>query len=1187
MLRSSHFRPYLKGIITQISILAMVVAMLGVTFTVQTNTVHAGITPGLCTPCGVAGGTLNGVINDYWPGKVSAAAGATTISLNAQQAGGAGNTIAIGDLLLVIQMQDTNVSFANNSGYGTTAVYNSSGLYEYVTATNAIGAAGGIVNIGTALSNSYVNANATGAHGQERFQVVRVPQYGSATVGNAPGLTADPWNGASGGIVALIVCGTLNLGGGTIDVSGQGFRGGAGRVLTSTTTIVDPTNDWVFNSQVAPAGWGGSKGEGDAGTPRYVFFGGAVVNSGVEGYPNGSYGRGAPSIGGGGAEDDNLAGVGNNNNNAGGGGGGSANQGGHGGNGAGPGDVVGGDASHQFNPISPTHVIMGGGGGAGGNNGGAPALLSSGAAGGGIILVQAFNTSGAGTANANGADAQTVTGPAAAGGGGAGGTVLFETGVGGTLAGLTANANGGAGGSTNLAGALPFGPGGGGAGGAIYTTSAPGTHNVNGGNGGITDTTNDAYGSNPGFAGVHSFTAPTVKCGPPVVGKSFSPPSILPGATSTMTITIQNTGTVALTNVSFNDPLPTVPGAMLVASPLNFSTTPSCGAPTFAPTVGAATLAYSGGTIAPGATCTITIDITAAVPGLYTNTINPFTSNEAGPGGPATGMITVLTPTSTATNTATNTATFTATSTSTDTATNTATNTATDTATNTATFTATNTATNTATDTPSNTPSNTATNTATNTPSDTATNTATFTATNTATNTATDTPSNTPSNTATNTATNTPSDTPSNTATSTPSDTPSNTATNTATDTPSNTATNTATDTPSNTVTNTATSTPSDTPTSTDTASVTNTPSNTATNTPTDTPSNTSTPSNTPTSTDTATVTDTPSNTSTSTATNTAAPSTNTPTSTNTVVAPTNTSTSTATSTNTTVPPTSTATSTNTVVLPTNTGTATNTGVPTNTATGTATNTSVGVPTNTATATATSTKAGAPTNTATSTATNTIVPGPSNTATATGTSTIGPVPSNTATSTGSATIAPVPSNTATNVGTPNLNIGDPILAKHSNVSLAQPGSPVGFTLTVTNIGTAPATGVVVTDPIPSPLILQSASATQGTFSINQATNTVVFNVGTVNPGQVITLTVNTIVSPSAKPPIDITNTATLNDNGGHSSVSSAAIHVTAGGLPATGEHPEDTSTPGLWIGALIVVLIGGFVTVRVVRRRRA
>jgi len=169
-----------------------------------------------------------------------------------------------------------------------------------------------------------------------------------------------------------------------------------------------------------------------------------------------------------------------------------------------------------------------------------------------------------------------------------------------------------------------------------------------------------------------------------------------------------------------------------------------------------------------------------------------------------------------------------------------------------------------------------------------------------------------------------------------------------------------------------------------------------------------------------------------------------------------------------------------------------------------------------------------------------------------------------------------------------LLVGDPIIAKHSDVTLAQPGSPVHFTLTVTNIGTAPALGVIVTDVVPSPLILQSAAATQGTFSVNQATNTVTFNIGTVNPGQLVTLTVNTLVSPSAKPPIDITNTATLNDNQGHTSSSSAPIHVTVGGLPATGEHPvNNIPAPGVWIALLLAAIVGGFMTVRFLRRRHA
>ena len=54
-------------------------------------------------------------------------------------------------------------------------------------------------------------------------QLITMPNYGDANVVNT--LTADAWNGETGGVLALKVSGQLLLGS-NIDVSGLGFRGG-------------------------------------------------------------------------------------------------------------------------------------------------------------------------------------------------------------------------------------------------------------------------------------------------------------------------------------------------------------------------------------------------------------------------------------------------------------------------------------------------------------------------------------------------------------------------------------------------------------------------------------------------------------------------------------------------------------------------------------------------------------------------------------------------------------------------------------------------------------------------------------------------------------------------------------------------------------------------------------------------
>jgi hypothetical protein len=117
-----------------------------------------------------------------------------------------------------------------------------------------------------------------------------------------------------------------------------------------------------------------------------------------------------------------------------------------------------------------------------------------------------------------------------------------------------------------------------------------------------------------------SATATLTAVSPPVIAKSFGTDPILAGGTSTITFTIANPNlNNALTGVAFSDTFPVSPGAMVVASPTGASTS-GCGTPTFSPTAGAGSVSFSGGTIAAGGTCTVTVNVTAPTAGNYTNT---------------------------------------------------------------------------------------------------------------------------------------------------------------------------------------------------------------------------------------------------------------------------------------------------------------------------------------------------------------------------------------------------------------------------------------------------------------------------------------------------------------------------------------------------------------------------------------
>ncbi len=468
----------------------------------------------------VSAPTLSNVINTYYSGTASVAVGATSITLGA--ATGATTPIAIGDTLLILQMQDASLNSTNTDAYGDGTAgdlvgrgmtgVGGVGVYEYAVAASNVALGGGTLTLACGTTNAYTNAAAVaGSAGQKKFQVIRVPSYASATLTST--LTASAWNGTAGGVLALDVSGVLTLGSATVNLDGKGFRGGAGR---GSLTGAGANSDYrTLATNMA----NGSKGEGIAGTPQYVFTPPATsTNTGVDGYPNGSFARGAPGNAGGGGTDLNPAA---NDRNPGGGGGGNGGAGGIGGIGWCPtftltapyygcglavlasasnlGGSTGGFGGGAVTGLGATRLTLGGGGGAGTSNnstGTIGALSSSGAAGGGIIMIRAATMSGSATFNANGSNGDSTVGNDGSGGGGAGGAVLISAGSG--MAGVTINVNGGKGGD-NLVPALgvnsdPHGPGGGGGGGYAITSAATAACGSTGGASGVTYRNGAAFG---------------------------------------------------------------------------------------------------------------------------------------------------------------------------------------------------------------------------------------------------------------------------------------------------------------------------------------------------------------------------------------------------------------------------------------------------------------------------------------------------------------------------------------------------------------------------------------------------------------------------------------------------------------------------------------------------------------------
>ncbi len=581
----------------------------------------------VCAPPPLLLTTLpGGLINDYYAGSGTPilSPGITSMTLGPRDARGYTTTLVIGDLLMVMQMQDGSINSSNNSTYGngsgsgsgSTSV-GSAGLYEFVRITAV---AGLNITFTPALNNTYVNADATAATAQRRYQVVRALQFASVTT--TATIFAPPWNGDTGGVVSMDVRDTLTLQGNTIEgqtnraifVAGKGFRGGLGIQGGTTAGYGTSEQDYAINSG---QGFHGSKGEGILGSPRFMAIKTndwgfqttnpptlTETNLAFEGYPGGSYARGAPGNAGGGGTDGATPSNANDKN-AGGGGGGNYGPGGIGGR---PWsrpllDTGGRGGGGYAGTLAFNRIFMGGGGGAGGannatadnaaytNQGTACSLAtgrcSSGAAGGGAVVIRARQITGSGIIDARGAHSYNVDNDSS-GGGRAGGSVVLETVNGGNA---TVDVTGGDGGNTEPNDAWPgnrHGPGGAGGGGFVaYAPNSMGvTAIVNGGTPGETTQSTfpgpgDEYYGGTGFnGGITTFQTPNTPGVPPAarcdtnlsLAKTNGVSSLTSPGSNTYTFTVTNSGNSASSGtVAVADRLPpgltVVPGTLTLTGP--------------------------------------------------------------------------------------------------------------------------------------------------------------------------------------------------------------------------------------------------------------------------------------------------------------------------------------------------------------------------------------------------------------------------------------------------------------------------------------------------------------------------------------------------------------------------------------------------------------------------------------------
>lgn len=515
--------------------------------------------------------------------------GSTTVTVNAvanlalDPTGGTTTLpLQAGDLLLVIQMRGIDLGNVHTydgmwaSGWSNDAPanqrylynhyiaqvgnYKNSGKFERVQVRQIVG---NTIHLTCGLQNSYELDGIV--------QIIRIPRYKDLTFTGAGSIVPQSWNGSTGGVVAIEVDGTLNLGttnSSVIDASARGFRGGLLGASNGTEENYTHSNGVGAGDAFMTTATerGGNKGEGifgDALKYEEIFS-----QRGTAAIANGGGGGGNQNAGGGGGS--NMGYIGN-----------------YRGRGVRPTGFNatawafeqneltfwdaqssgGGRGGHslsevQLNPTTtgpnntswlgsgrkengglgglplaydPARIYMGGGGGAGNQDSGSG---GRGGNGGGIILIDAYGSiTGTGRIVSNGEDGENsnptnagVTssgsnrkkGNDGAGGAGGGGAILIRN-LQPLPSTLTLSAQGGRGGDFRLSrynglgasGTELCGPGGGGQGGFLSFTSGSPTTNIIGGQPGIV-----LEGNVSGFSGgvPTTFTTPAHMANMPTNG---------------------------------------------------------------------------------------------------------------------------------------------------------------------------------------------------------------------------------------------------------------------------------------------------------------------------------------------------------------------------------------------------------------------------------------------------------------------------------------------------------------------------------------------------------------------------------------------------------------------------------------------------------------------------------------------
>jgi gliding motility-associated-like protein len=303
-----------------------------------------------------------------------------------------------GDLVMLIQMTGATADSFNVSDAIPALTYeaNNAGTYELLSVDQIIPAEKRIVFTAEIMGNFTSG---------ERIQLVRVKESEADIVVDDE-INAQPWDGETGGIIALFTLEKLVLND-NIDASASGFRG-ADPDQTNYTGGINPGDTLYYD--LVDTNRAALKGEG--------YF--SVLDD------NFNFRRGRGHWGNGGGGGNGLY--------SGGGGGGHVGSGGAGGSqydNNDPSEIlaaggVGTDISGIYNLRDGDFVLMGGGGGTSTQNLSDNREATAGGDGGGIVLIVADSIITNGNAILSNGESVTETATAGGGGAGAGGAIFMD-----------------------------------------------------------------------------------------------------------------------------------------------------------------------------------------------------------------------------------------------------------------------------------------------------------------------------------------------------------------------------------------------------------------------------------------------------------------------------------------------------------------------------------------------------------------------------------------------------------------------------------------------------------------------------------------------------------------------------------------------------------------------------------------